>query len=46
MVTLVTRTGTTILVNGVSTQKSPLRNQISSIRHSDDESYGCDNHCV
>ena len=46
MVMLATRTETTILVNGVSTRKSPLRNEISSIRHSDDESYGCENHRV
>ena len=46
MVTVTTWTETTILVNGVSTRKSPLRNEISSIRHSDDESYGCENHCV
>ena len=42
MVTLATWTGTTILVNGVPTRKSSLRNEIPSIRHSDDESYGCD----
>ena len=40
MVMLEAWTGTTILVNGVPTRKSPLRNEISSIRHSDDESTG------
>ena len=40
MVTLATWIETTILVNGVFTGKSSLRNEISSIRHSDDESYG------
>ena len=46
MVVLVTWTETTILVNGVPTRRSSLRNEISSIRHSDDESYGCENHRV
>ena len=46
MVTLATWTGTIIFVNGVPTRKSPLRNEISSIRHSDDESYGCENQCL
>ena len=46
MVVLVTWTETTILINGVPTRRSSLRNEISSIRHSDDESYGCENHRV
>ena len=46
MVTLAIQTETTILVNGDPTRRSSLRNEISSIRHSDDESYGCENHCV
>ena len=46
MVTLATWTGTTMVVNGVPIRKSPLRNEISSIRHSDDESYECESHCV
>ena len=40
MAVLVTWTETTILVNGIPTRRSSLRNEISSIRHSDDESYG------
>ena len=27
------------------TKELPLRNEISSIRHSDDERYGCENYC-
>ena len=46
MVSLAIWTETTVLINGVPTRKSPLRNEISSIRHSDDESYGCENHRV
>ena len=46
MVMLVTWTETTILINGVPTRRSSLRNETSSIRHSDDESYECENHCV
>ena len=32
------------LDRNVPTRRSHLRNEISSIRHSDDESYGCENH--
>ena len=46
MVMPVTWTETTILINDVPARKSPLRNEISSIRLSDDESYGCENYCV
>ena len=40
MVMLAAWAETTILVNGDPTRKSPLRIEISSIRHSDDESTG------
>ena len=46
MVMPVIWTETTILVNGVPTRRSSLRNEFSSVRHSDDESYGCENHRV
>ena len=46
MTTLVTQTRTTILVNAVPTRKSPLRSELFSIRHADDESYGCETHRV
>ena len=46
MVVLVTWTETTILINCVPALRSSLRNEVFSIRHADDESYGCENHRV
>ena len=43
---LVIQTRITILVYDVPTRKCTLRSELSSIRHSDDESYGCETYRV